>query len=88
MYGCSFEVAIGLCLCFCVHMCVFVLLSIILIPVQYDPETSHESVRYRGPPKVMFAYLEYQWSLGEDLKRKEAFARLQVYLICQFASSR
>ncbi|PON55167.1 Serine/threonine protein kinase [Parasponia andersonii] len=45
--------------------------------LQYDPETSHENVRYHGPPQVMFAYLKYQWSLGEDLKRKEAFARLQ-----------
>lgn len=45
--------------------------------LQYDPETSHESVRYHGPPQVMFAYLKYQWSLGEDQKRKEAFARLQ-----------
>lgn len=46
--------------------------------MQYDPETSLESVRYHGPPQVMLAYLKYQWSLGEDLKRKEAFARLQV----------
>ncbi|XP_028958004.2 serine/threonine-protein kinase TOR isoform X1 [Malus domestica] len=45
--------------------------------LQYDPETSPESVRYDGPPQVMLAYLEYQWSLGEDIKRKEAFARLQ-----------
>ncbi|XP_062021485.1 serine/threonine-protein kinase TOR [Rosa rugosa] len=45
--------------------------------LQYDPETSHESVQYHGPPQVMLAYLKYQWSLGEDLKRKEAFARLQ-----------
>lgn len=46
--------------------------------IQYDPETSPENVRYHGPPQVMLAYLKYQWSLGEDLKRKEAFARLQV----------
>ncbi|CAN6544525.1 unnamed protein product [Malus baccata var. baccata] len=45
--------------------------------LQYDPETSPESMRYDGPPQVMLAYLEYQWSLGEDIKRKEAFARLQ-----------
>ncbi|XP_011030285.1 PREDICTED: serine/threonine-protein kinase TOR-like isoform X2 [Populus euphratica] len=45
--------------------------------LQYDPETSPENVRYRGPPQVMLAYLKYQWSLGEDHKRKEAFARLQ-----------
>jgi len=24
--------------------------------------------------------LKYQWSLGEDVKRKEAFVRLQVYI--------
>ncbi|KAB1208603.1 Serine/threonine-protein kinase TOR [Morella rubra] len=45
--------------------------------LQYDPETSPETVRYRGPPQVMLSYLKYQWSLGEDVKRKEAFARLQ-----------
>ncbi|KAK2655828.1 hypothetical protein Ddye_008880 [Dipteronia dyeriana] len=46
--------------------------------LQYDPETSHENVRYHGPPQVMLAYLKYQWSLGEDHKRKESFARLQI----------
>lgn len=45
--------------------------------LQYDPETCPENVRYHGPPQVMLAYLKYQWSLGEDLKRKETFARLQ-----------
>ncbi|GLT98087.1 hypothetical protein SLE2022_156090 [Rubroshorea leprosula] len=45
--------------------------------LQYDPETSAEGVRYHAPPQVMLAYLKYQWSLGEDHKRKEAFARLQ-----------
>ncbi|GAV78802.1 PI3_PI4_kinase domain-containing protein/FAT domain-containing protein/FATC domain-containing protein/Rapamycin_bind domain-containing protein/DUF3385 domain-containing protein/HEAT_2 domain-containing protein [Cephalotus follicularis] len=45
--------------------------------LQYDPETSPENVRYHGPAQVMLAYLKYQWSLGEDFKRKEAFARLQ-----------
>ncbi|XP_004292060.1 PREDICTED: serine/threonine-protein kinase TOR [Fragaria vesca subsp. vesca] len=45
--------------------------------LQYDPETSHESLRYHGPPQVMLAYLKYQWSLGEEVKRKEAFSRLQ-----------
>ncbi|PPD85571.1 hypothetical protein GOBAR_DD17494 [Gossypium barbadense] len=33
--------------------------------------------KYHGPPQVMLAYLKYQWSLGDDHKRKEAFARLQ-----------
>ncbi|KAK4259382.1 hypothetical protein QN277_005720 [Acacia crassicarpa] len=45
--------------------------------LQYDPETSPENVRYHGPPQVMLAYLKYQYSLGEDLKRREAFVRLQ-----------
>nr|XP_043617793.1 serine/threonine-protein kinase TOR isoform X2 [Erigeron canadensis] len=46
--------------------------------LQFDPETRPETSRYHGPPQVMYAYLKYQWSLGEDQKRKEAFARLQV----------
>ncbi|XP_057450319.1 serine/threonine-protein kinase TOR isoform X2 [Lotus japonicus] len=45
--------------------------------LQYDPESSPENVRYHGPPQVMLAYLKYQWSLGEDSKRREAFIRLQ-----------
>ncbi|KAK4378516.1 hypothetical protein RND71_000378 [Anisodus tanguticus] len=45
--------------------------------LQFDPETTPATVRYHGPPQVMLAYLKYQWSLGEDHKRKEAFARLQ-----------
>lgn len=49
-----------------------------LFILQFDPETTPATVRYHGPPQVMLAYLKYQWSLGEDHKRKEAFARLQV----------
>ncbi|KAK2968912.1 hypothetical protein RJ640_018604 [Escallonia rubra] len=45
--------------------------------LQFDPEATPESVRYHGPPQVMLAYLKYQWSLGEDHRRKEAFIRLQ-----------
>ncbi|XP_020217117.1 serine/threonine-protein kinase TOR [Cajanus cajan] len=45
--------------------------------LQYDPEKSPENVRYHGHPEVMLAYLKYQWSLGEDSKRREAFIRLQ-----------
>ncbi|XP_026393292.1 serine/threonine-protein kinase TOR-like [Papaver somniferum] len=45
--------------------------------LQYDPETTMENMPYHGPPQVILAYLKYQWSLGEDLKRKESFARLQ-----------
>ncbi|XP_077223933.1 target of rapamycin isoform X2 [Tasmannia lanceolata] len=45
--------------------------------LQYDPESSPLKFSYQGPPEVMLAYLKYQWSLGEDVKRKEAFSRLQ-----------
>ncbi|WMV12754.1 hypothetical protein MTR67_006139 [Solanum verrucosum] len=45
--------------------------------VEFDPETTPATARHQGPPQVMLAYLKYQWSLGEDHKRKEAFARLQ-----------
>lgn len=45
--------------------------------LQFDPETATETVRVHGPPQVVLAYLKYQWSLGEDHKRKEAFSRLQ-----------
>ncbi|KAI8028412.1 Serine/threonine-protein kinase TOR [Camellia lanceoleosa] len=43
----------------------------------FDPETCPANTRYRGPHQVILAYLKYQWSLGEDHKRREAFARLQ-----------
>lgn len=46
--------------------------------MQYDPESSPEISLCHGHPQVKLAYLEYQWSLGDDLKRKEAFSRLQV----------
>ncbi|KAG9440008.1 hypothetical protein H6P81_020173 [Aristolochia fimbriata] len=45
--------------------------------LQFDPDLSAEGSPYYGPPEVMLAYLKYQWSLGEDHKRKEAFGRLQ-----------
>lgn len=45
--------------------------------LQYDPELAPLKARFSGPPQVIFAYLKYQWSLGEDTKRKEAFHRLQ-----------
>lgn len=51
---------------------------------QYVPETSPENVTVHGPPQVMLAYLEYQYSLGDDVKRKEAFVRLQVYIFPPF----
>ena len=59
---------------------IFILNQHYLNCVQYDPETSQESVRYHGPPQVMLVYLKYQWSVGDDLKHKEAFLRLQVYI--------
>ncbi|CAA7396540.1 unnamed protein product [Spirodela intermedia] len=54
--------------------------------LQYDPESCSEAFLYNGPPQVMLAYLKYQWSLGEDTKRKEAFCRLQD-LSLQLAAS-
>ncbi|KAF6153004.1 hypothetical protein GIB67_021609 [Kingdonia uniflora] len=45
--------------------------------LQFDPESSGGHLSYDGPPQVMLAYLKYQWSLGEDLKRKEAYLRLK-----------
>ncbi|XP_052626570.1 serine/threonine-protein kinase TOR isoform X1 [Lactuca sativa] len=55
--------------------------------LQFDPETTPETVRYHGPPQVVLAYLKYQWSLGEDQKRKEAFARLHDLAIELSSSS-
>ncbi|RZC58207.1 hypothetical protein C5167_005499 [Papaver somniferum] len=48
--------------------------------LQYDPETTLGDLRYHGPPQVIMAYLKQQWSLREDLKRYESFARLQSFL--------
>ncbi|CAL9159750.1 unnamed protein product [Musa hybrid cultivar] len=45
--------------------------------LQYDPESSPENWLYHGHPQVILAYLKYQWSLGDDFKRKEAFSHLQ-----------
>ncbi|KAJ0981872.1 hypothetical protein J5N97_010127 [Dioscorea zingiberensis] len=45
--------------------------------LQYDPELCPENSLCYGHPQVMLAYLKYQWSVGDDFKRKEAFARLQ-----------
>ncbi|CAI9104219.1 OLC1v1002849C2 [Oldenlandia corymbosa var. corymbosa] len=45
--------------------------------LQFDPETTPDTLRVHGPPQVVLAYLKYQWSLGEDHKRREAFMRLQ-----------
>jgi len=62
----------------------FLMLPLFCVPYsiyfrsQYDPEITPENVQYHGPPQVMLAYLKFQWSLGEDSKRREAFSRLQV----------
>ncbi|XP_042007638.1 serine/threonine-protein kinase TOR-like [Salvia splendens] len=45
--------------------------------LQFDPETTPETVRYHGDPQVILAYLEYQWSIGDEHKRKDAFCRLK-----------
>ncbi|CAA0806761.1 Serine/threonine-protein kinase TOR [Striga hermonthica] len=45
--------------------------------LQFDPDLTPETERYIGDPQVILAYLKYQWSLGEDHRRKEAFARLK-----------
>lgn len=53
-------------------------LVLLLFTCQYDPDVSPESPSYHGHPEVMLAYLKYQWSLGDELKRKEAFIGLQA----------
>ncbi|XP_030468800.2 serine/threonine-protein kinase TOR-like isoform X2 [Syzygium oleosum] len=45
--------------------------------LQFDPETCRDNLGFQVPPQVMLEYLELQWSLGEDLKQKDAFLRLQ-----------
>ncbi|KAL6517525.1 hypothetical protein OROMI_033226 [Orobanche minor] len=45
--------------------------------LQFDPESTPDTVRYHGDPQVILAYLKYQWSLGDDCRRKEAFVRLK-----------
>ncbi|CAN6449978.1 unnamed protein product [Victoria cruziana] len=45
--------------------------------LQYDPESPCEVVPHSFSPQVMFAYLKYQWSLGEEHKRREALTKLQ-----------
>ncbi|URD99450.1 Rapamycin binding domain [Musa troglodytarum] len=49
--------------------------------LQYDPESSPENWLYHGHPQVILAYLKYQWSLGDDFKRKEAFSHLQEFTV-------
>ncbi|KAG0576661.1 hypothetical protein KC19_5G097200 [Ceratodon purpureus] len=46
--------------------------------LQYDPETSPaDDLSFTSAPQVMLAYYKYQWSLGDDIRRRDAFLRLQ-----------
>lgn len=45
--------------------------------LQYDPESASGASLSHGHPQVMLAYLKYQWSLGDDIKRREAYSWLQ-----------
>nr|CAB3465509.1 unnamed protein product [Digitaria exilis] len=44
--------------------------------LQFDPESS-ELTLYHAHPQVALAYLEYQYAVGDELKRRDAFSRLQ-----------
>ncbi|KAF2929772.1 hypothetical protein DAI22_05g082400 [Oryza sativa Japonica Group] len=45
--------------------------------LQFDPESSPELTLYHGHPQVVLAYLKYQYAVGDELKRRDAFCRLQ-----------
>uniref|UniRef100_A0A0D9WE66 Serine/threonine-protein kinase TOR n=1 Tax=Leersia perrieri TaxID=77586 RepID=A0A0D9WE66_9ORYZ len=45
--------------------------------LQFDPESSPELTLYHGHPQVVLAYLKYQYAVGDELKRRDAFSRLQ-----------
>uniref|UniRef100_A0A452YXN2 non-specific serine/threonine protein kinase n=1 Tax=Aegilops tauschii subsp. strangulata TaxID=200361 RepID=A0A452YXN2_AEGTS len=45
--------------------------------LQFDPESSPELTLYHAHPQVVLAYLKYQYAVGDELKRKDAFSRLQ-----------
>lgn len=47
---------------------------------QYDPDLECDLPFTSAPSEVMLAYQKYQWSIGDDLRRREAFHRLQVCL--------
>uniref|UniRef100_A0A0D3G4U2 Serine/threonine-protein kinase TOR n=1 Tax=Oryza barthii TaxID=65489 RepID=A0A0D3G4U2_9ORYZ len=44
---------------------------------EFDPESSPELTLYHGHPQVVLAYLKYQYAVGDELKRRDAFCRLQ-----------
>lgn len=52
--------------------------------MQFDPESSPELTLYHGHPQVVLAYLKYQYAVGDELKRRDAFCRLQVSLLLSF----
>nr|AGT16026.1 hypothetical protein [Saccharum hybrid cultivar R570] len=45
--------------------------------LQFDPESSPELTLYHAHPQVALAYLKYQYAVGDELKRRDAFSRLQ-----------
>ncbi|XP_006654171.1 serine/threonine-protein kinase TOR [Oryza brachyantha] len=45
--------------------------------LQFDPESSPDLTLYHGHPQVVLAYLKYQYAVGDELKRRDAFSRLQ-----------
>lgn len=50
--------------------------------LQYDPETSpSDDLPFKSAPQVMLAYCKYQWSLADDVRRRQAFHRLQVWFL-------
>jgi hypothetical protein len=48
--------------------------------LQFDPESSPELALYHAHPQVALAYLKYQYAVGDEVKRRDAFSRLQVSL--------
>lgn len=54
-------------------------MSYLLCGTQYDPDLECD-LPFTSAPQVMLAYQKYQWSIGDDLRRREAFHRLQVCL--------
>ena len=54
---------------------------------QYDPETSSaDDLSFTSAPQVMLAFYKYQWShsKADDIRRRDAFHRLQVCVLSAF----
>lgn len=49
-----------------------------LVCMQNDTESVPTISSKHGYFQVMAAFLKYEWSLGDDITRREAFSRLQV----------